>query len=288
MKIVNIIGGLGNQMFQYALVVVLSNRFKENVLVDVKSFNTYKLHNGLELENVFGIKLHKASLWQIWKVSKGSSIYLINRILKKKFPRRKTECVEFPLANFDKAKLYDPGNMYYEGNWQHWRYFEDYKEEIIKTYKFIRPLEGKAKVICDIISNCNSVSIHIRRGDYLKEPKYCNICTLDYYKKACEYIKNRVSNPHFFVFSDDLEWCKDNLVQMMDKYTLVDCNKGNESYRDMQLMSMCKYMILANSSFSWWAAYLNKRQIFVIAPQTWINSTKSYKEPRQLPEWILI
>jgi hypothetical protein len=124
------------------------------------------------------------------------------------------------------------------------------------------------------ILSTNSVSIHIRCGDYLS-PKYISIyggiCTIEYYKRAISYILQTVDNPVFFIFSDDIEWTKDNIT--INNAIFVSNNKGINSFLDMYLMSICKHNIIANSSFSWWGAYLNKnKNKKVIMPNRWFNS----------------
>ena len=286
MKIVDIVGGLGNQMFQYALAIVLEKRFGEPVYVDVSTFETYKVHNGLELERVFGLKLNKATWWQITRLAYYSRNYKLNRLMRKILPRRKTMCFEFPLEKFDEHKLYTSDSMYYEGYWQHARYFDEYAEDVKRTFTFAGELLGRSADFRNVIELSNSVSIHIRRGDYLQEKNYCGLCDENYYKAAVEHICKHVDNPHFFIFSNDVEWCKEHIVPMLEEYDIVDCHSGQDSYKDMWLMSLCKHMILANSSFSWWAAYLNKNKGIVIAPKVWTRNKKTYN--RQLSEWILM
>ena len=286
MKIVNIIGGLGNQMFQYALLIALRERFKEDIFVDTTSFATYGLHNGLELEKVFGIRLHLASIKDIEKLAYYSPNYKWNRIMKRCFPRKKTTCYEFPLTKFIKEKLYLAGDMYYEGYWQHYSYFDEYRDIIKQEYHFQGSFNEEALMIRNAIINDNSVAIHIRRGDYLKEKDYIGICDLEYYRAAIDILNKRYATLHYYIFSNDLEWCKENIAPLLKQYSFVDCHKGEESYKDMWLMSLCKNMILANSSFSWWAAYLNENEGVIIAPKKWTNNSKTYS--RQLPNWILV
>ena len=125
--------------------------------------------------------------------------------------------------------------------------------------------------IAEKISQVNAVSLHVRRGDYISDKKnaFIGVCTLDYYKTAIEKIKTQVDNPVFFVYSDDINWVKNNLV--IDKTAVfVNHNRGQESYNDMHLMSLCKHNIIANSSFSWWGAWLNTSpDKIVIAPKQW-------------------
>lgn len=286
MKIVNVIGGLGNQMFQYALVIALRERFREDIYVDTTSFKTYGLHNGLELERVFNIKLLKSSPKDIKKLTYYSGFYKLNRFMQKYLPRKKTMCNEFPLERFDKSKLYINQDMYYEGYWQHYSYFNEYKDIILKEYQFQGELSDEATEYMRRIIKGNSVAIHIRRGDYLKEKYYKGICDIEYYKKAITYLNSIDDSFHYYIFSNDIQWCKENIASMLVNYTFVDCHKGADSYKDMLLMSLCEHMILANSSFSWWAAYLNKNEGKIIAPLKWTNNPKTYQ--RQLPDWVLV
>lgn len=285
MKIVYIIGGLGNQMFQYALTIALRERFHEDIYVDATSFASYGRHNGLELERVFGIKLLHAPIEEIKRLACYSRYYKLRRIIKKFYRRKPTICNEFPLSRFDRNKLYETGDMYYEGYWQHHAYFDEYKDIIKSEFQFQGTLSKEAESIREKILSENSVAIHIRRGDYLKIKLYQGLCSLDYYKSAVDHFYAKESAPHFFIFSNDIEWCRDNLTSMLGNYTIVDCHGGADSYKDMWLMSMCKHMILANSSFSWWAAYLNSNNGDIIAPEKWINDESMYHV--QMPEWIL-
>ena len=143
-------------------------------------------------------------------------------------------------------------------------------------------------MIKTLLETKDSVSIHVRRGDYLKSRLYKNICEVDYYRNAIIKAKEIVGKEaHFYFFSNDIEWCTNHLSDLIDDnhFHKVDWNTGANSYKDMLLMSGCRVNIIANSSFSWWSAYLNQREDkIVIAPKKWIN--KKILNPIQLPEWI--
>lgn len=127
--------------------------------------------------------------------------------------------------------------------------------------------------LAKLITAKESVSLHIRRGDYLTAENsiFQNICTPTYYKNAVSYMNSNVVNPYYFIFSNDIEWCKNNLN--LDNITFVDWNIGVNSYKDMQLMSLCKHNIIANSSFSWWGAWLNNNPNKVVCvPKRWYNN----------------
>ena len=131
-----------------------------------------------------------------------------------------------------------------------------------------------------------SVGIHVRRGDYLNIPLYSGICDLPYYTRAIEYIKSKSKNPKFYIFSNDMEWCKINLP--VENAVFVEANTGINSIFDMILLSSCKYNIIANSSFSWWGAWLNKNKKAVIAPTKWYNNKKRDAAVELSADWIRI
>ena len=129
------------------------------------------------------------------------------------------------------------------------------------------------------MSGCNSVSVHIRRGDYLMYD-YFQACTPEYYRRAIEFIISRVEKPLFFVFSDDLAWSGKFMEECGVEYRLVDHNRGKDSYKDMYLMSRCRHYIIANSSFSWWGAWLGEDEGKTVAcPSEWFKGKTNYKCP---------
>lgn len=285
MKIVNITGGLGNQMFQYAFAVALHEKWKEEVKVDrhhyhyifSKTFHGNNFyHNGFEIDKVFpNAKLGIASPWDIIKVSYYMPNFKLSRIIRKLMPVRKGEYIQ----SAKKAYQYDRNALcvsasYYEGYWMAYKYFELYRKEIQSAYEF-RPFStDENQKYADILKGGNSVTIHVRRGDYVGMSAFGNICTLDYYKKAIALVRQQIEQPEFLVFSNDQEWCMENLKDAFGDATVhfVNNNRGSESYRDMQLMSLARCNIMANSSFSWWGAFLNAREdLIVIAPHKWMN-----------------
>lgn len=289
MKIVRIIGGLGNQMFQYALYLSLKQRFPdEKILVDCSLFKSYGVHNGLELDRVFGVPLPQASFMEMCRVTIPTYNYSVARIVRKLFPKRSTECYEAKDYTYN-SQVFTPGDRYYNGYWQNYQYFIENRELIQSTFRFSQPRESSNQRLLDELSGCtSSVSIHVRRGDYLKAPIYAGLCGLNYYSQAITHIKEHVREPKFYLFSDDIEWCKENIVPLLENAhcTIVDWNRGAESYRDIQLMSACHNNIIANSSFSWWAAFLNQnKDAMVCAPAKWTNTKVNCKF--QLPDWIL-
>ena len=290
MKIVNIIGGIGNQMFQYAFALSLIEKFpNEEIKIDTSHFNGYGLHNGFEIERVFGLSLPVATKEDLKKLTFYSPNYKISRLYRKLFGYKKTEFKEPSLFTYWGAETYEIKNdCYYEGSWQNEQYFKDINENIRKAFSFKIEFDSHNSSLLNKIISSNSVAIHVRRGDYLLEDAYKNICDLPYYRNAINYIKNNIENPVFYIFSNDAEWCRENILPICGSADVIDWNGGSDSWKDMKLMSLCKHNIIAHSSFSWWSAWLNNNvNKIVISPQKWFNK-KGVTEFPQLKEWILL
>ena len=290
MKIINIIGGLGNQMFCYAFALALKYKYKkEDVLVDISHFGSYKLHDGFLINKIFDVKEIKiADKKAIKKLSRYVPHYKLSRVIRKFFPQKKTEYLEKNDYLFDLEALNKTESLYYEGYWQSPLYFNDIRDLILKMFTFPEADETNKKIEKHI-NNVNSVSVHVRRGDYINHETFAGICDEEYYKNAIDLIKKQTENPYYFIFSNDINWCKQNLTPYLDSENVVfiSNNQGSQSYWDMYLMSCCKNMIIANSSFSWWAAYLNKNDAaLIISPKKWVNG--SFKTEIHLSNWTKI
>jgi hypothetical protein len=165
-------------------------------------------------------------------------------------------------------------------------------EEEVKSIFSFRPITSKNNLyVLEHIQSKESVSMHVRRGDYVNNPILGGLVDVDYYMRAIACIKERTENPHFFVFSDDMKWVCNNILQHVDNIcTIIDWNKKENSYLDMQLMSKCKHHIIPNSSFSWWGAYLadNKNKI-VVTPRTWTNKERGIEmRDMNLTNWVVM
>ena len=289
MKIVKILGGIGNQMFQYALYLALKQKFgDEKVLVDYSYFKTYNVHNGLELKRVFDVELPQASFLELLKVTRPVYSFKLSRVIRKIFLARKTECLEAADYTYNEL-VFSEGNKYYDGYWQNYKYFIEYKDEILEAFRFKMPINEQSKLLAEELKNkSNAISLHVRRGDYLKAKNYAGLCGLEYYKKAITHILANTQSPSFYIFSDDIEWCKENISPLLgnNEYKYIDFNRGCDSPLDMMLMSLCHHNIIANSSFSWWGAFLNNHNDKIVcAPEKWTNTKVNCKF--QMPEWIL-
>lgn len=260
MLVVQMIGGLGNQMFQYALFRNLYDLY-DDVWYEAFSHE----HNGFELNNVFNI-IEKPIL-TIDEVKK------LTRFQENTWPKFNNE-------------ILNKRDTYLCGNWQNTGYFPN--EKILRDdLTFKQDLDDKNKIILENIENSNSVSIHARKTDYNKYTGYFfQADWMNYYGLAVNHIIKTVKERplNFFVFSDDIEWCKKNF---MINAVFVE-NKNHDSWKDMYLMSRCKHNIIANSTFSWWAAWLNKNpNKIVTTPKRWfLDNTDS--NLINLNQWIKI
>ena len=273
MVIIKIWGGIGNQLFLYALYRAFLENGRDSRL-DTSYYDYFKSHNGYELEKVFDIKSNYATRAE--SQSLGSiKLDLISRVLRKLFGPKKTHYIQDIYKDFGyNDTILDKDNAYIQGYFQSEKYFT-HIEEILRTELVFKiPLDDENQKIADVMNEHNSVSIHVRRGDYLQaKDGLGGVCSIVYYKNAVREIEDKIQNPLFVVFSNDIAWCRENLK--LKDCIYVENNSGENSYRDMQLMSLCKHNIIANSSFSWWGAWLNRNpDKIVIAPEKWFNTTK--------------
>ena len=293
MIIPQIIGGLGNQMFQYAAARGLAESLRQPIALDIDAFSNYQQHNGFELFRVFSMQQALATKTHLKSVLGWQAIPFFRKVLarpKLSILRNKNFIVEPHFQYWDGLK-HVPSDAYMVGYWQSDKYFESIETIIREDFIFKQQMSPINQKIADQIVNCNAVSLHVRRGDYLHNPTALAIhglCSLDYYRDAIQYIKNNVSNPNFYIFSDDIAWVR-NELDVDDHFTFVNNNSGSESYNDMRLISLCKHNIIANSSFSWWGAWLNCNQNkIVVAPKKWFVDKTKVTADLYLSDWVLI
>ncbi|MDR1285583.1 MAG: alpha-1,2-fucosyltransferase [Campylobacteraceae bacterium] len=266
MIIVKLIGGLGNQMFQYAIGRAIAYKNNDVFKLDITGFKNYKFHNGYRL-NAFNIDEKIAYIDEIKQLGVRNKI--LNKLLRMGIYNYKKDTfyVEKPKneTKFD-PKVFSYKNLYLNGYWQNEKYFLDIKDIIVKEFTLKKSINENATKYMKFIKNSNSISIHVRRGDYLKTDSFLGI---EYYRKAYAYILDKIDNFSFFIFSDDIEWCKENLNFIANPIFVE--NTTNE-LEDLELMKNAKHNIIANSSFSWWAAWLNtNKDKIIIAPNIWFK-----------------
>lgn len=276
MKIVNVIGGLGNQMFVYAMYLAIKETHpNEDVLLCRRSYRGYPLHNGYELDKIFNINAPEATIAQLSKVAYPYFNYKTWQIMRHFLPKRKGMTSGTTQIPFSYQEVTRKGNVYYDGYWQNENNFLPIRDEVISAFTFPEFKDKQNLELSEKIKLKKAVSCHVRRGDYLENSSLC-VCSSDYYKKALSEIK-RMADPELYcIFSNDIKWCKENLTNLIkDKeIVFVDWNKDENSFRDMQLMSLCRYNIIANSSFSWWGAWLNNnKDKIVFSPDIWMNKS---------------
>lgn len=292
MLIQKMVWWLWNQMFQYAYIKGLSLKNKTDFKLDITEYKTYKLHKYslkcFNLENKYSKKNEIPFYENVFSNNKYIN-FLLNKIKWIIKRLNKNHFIEKQL-NFDKD-FFKIKYWYIEWYFSTEKYFIDFEDEIRNGFKFNILPSKKNKEIMNIINSCNSISVHIRRWDYVDNKKIRNIyqvCNLDYYNKAINLIKSKVDNPIFFFFSNDIEWVKQNLKIDYESY-YIDWNNADTNYEDMRLMSLCKHNIIPNSTFSWWWAWLNNnKEKIVIAPKKWFNNTSMNYTDIVPDKWIKI
>ena len=274
MIIIQLKGGLGNQMFQYALYKELLSRGKEVKIDDVTGFVDDKLR--IPVLQRFGIEYDRATKAEVVKIT-DSKMDIFSRI-RRKLTGRKTFRIDEESGKFN-PEILELDHAYLVGYWQSDKYFRD--ERVITQLRQDfqkRPQEIMTDSVSwatlQQIECCESVSLHIRRTDYIdaEHNHIHNLCTEKYYKGAIDTIRSKYPSAVFFIFTDDKEWCKGHFRG--PNFFVVELSENeNTDIAEMLLMSSCKHHICANSSFSWWSAWLNDSpEKMVIVPEKWINN----------------
>jgi len=275
MRIVNLLGGLGNQMFQFALYRALQKRFPdERVLVDLHCFNGYKKHRGFEIDKVFDVTFEKASWREVARLAYPYPNFQSWRIGSRVLPVRHTMLKERADFTLEPTALTRTVDTYYDGYWQHEEYFNDIRDVILQTFRFPAFADEQNQQTAERLQTTNSIGIHVRRGDYTHDKLFHDICDLDYYRQAISRMQQATDGELFCIFSDDMAWCREHIAPLLAGKAIVyaDWNRGERSIQDIHLMSLCRHNIIANSSFSWWGAWLNQNaEKVVVAPAKWIH-----------------
>ena len=293
MIIVKLMGGLGNQLFQYALAKHIAVCRNTELKVDISLFKTYKLHN-YSLEP-FNLEQKFANRNEIASLTLDNYSYTrraINRLFNKP-PIPASTYIKEKHFHFDAEILSLPDNVYLEGYWQSEKYFLGIRDIIHNDFTIVKQPSKKNYELGNTIKSCEAISIHIRRGSYLLSEHITShgVCPLDYYHRCVERLTIQVNNPHFYIFSDDPEWTKENL-QLSFPVTYVSHNDAENDFEDLRLMSFCKHHIIANSTFSWWSAWLSSNSgKIVCAPRQWFGKERqSTRNMNDLlpPNWIVL
>ena len=273
MVIVRLMGGLGNQMVQYAAGRAVAHRNQTSLKLDVSALErdaarSYRMHHFNIVASLATpdevARFAKRDLWS--RISRRVERYLLPPSQRSVFAQR--------YAHFDPDILRLRGSVYLRGYWQSEKYFKDIEHIIRQDFTFRHTPDPENQKVARIIANTNSVSLHIRRGDYVSNPRFSRkfgVCSLEYYQSAAAKIIEKVQDPHFFVFSDDIPWARDN-IRLQYPVTFAAHNDADKDYEDLCLMSLCRHHIIANSSFSWWGAWLcTCPGKIVMAPKRWLR-----------------
>lgn len=268
MIIQNFFGGIGNQLFQYAAAYSLSLKIKKKIFYDYSLLSSFKFAQNNKIKNIFRVN--------IYQKKKLNFFYLVFCNFIKKIILRisflnKFQTFYMTENNFHKFENYSPDPILMLGYWQDIKFFLNNEEEL-KNNLLFRKFK-KNKFLLSSINIKNSVSIHIRRGDYLSKKNNINyVLPIDYYISAIHTMNIKLKNPSYFIFSDDKNLIHLNLTEQFkkNKFILVNTDKD---YKDLYYMTLCKHNIMSNSTFSWWGAWLNKnKKKIIIYPKSWFKN----------------
>lgn len=296
MIIISIFGGLGNQMFQYACGKAIAEKLGVDLKLDVSL-----LANKTECEN-FTIRDYELGVFEI--KDEIISVNEVRKFIPDLWSCTKAELLKYKLIRllnrnhyyFEKRKYqFEPqinqlkDNSYIYGYFQTEKYFSNIKNELLQAFNLKDKLNLQNEKLKYQLQNENSVSIHIRRGDYHNSP--FNLLELSYYQQAIKLITEQVNNPKFYIFTNDYNWAEEQFDSVNINKIIITHNRLENSFLDMILMSYCKHNICANSSFSWWGAWLNQHaDKIVIAPKQWFkNQEHTLSTYDMIPEnWLQI
>ncbi len=275
MVICQLLGGLGNQLFQYAAGRALSIRLGTSLKLDTSYYKSDPARR-YELGH---LNIEAASLTPLYdklfpllprRFALAKVLHKISPLLSTPLPNPMV-LLQDPETGFDKRFLSVRGNVVLKGFWLSERYFVLIADTLRRELIFRQPPDTQNQAVLREIDATDAVALHVRRGDYVANAKF-NAFDITYYQRAIQAISQQISHPHFFIFSDDPGWTQAN-IRTKFPCTYVSHNTGRRNFEDLRLMSRCKHFIIANSTFSWWGAWLSAHTgKQVIAPRQWLTS----------------
>lgn len=291
MVISRIIGGLGNQMFQYAIGFHLAKKLQTEFKLDTTGFDTYPLHRLSIGKLTISAKIaSKQEISKFTKTFSPSITSTFRQLFKLPAAPKSPGYIHELKFTFNPEILELTGDLIYlDGYWQSEKYFNNVDSDTRREFQIASVPDRKNQEKLALIQSKESVCVHIRRGDYVKNQETNSVhgtAPLEYYYQALEHIQTMHRNPELFIFSDDLKWVRQNLHTNFPMH-FMDHNGPEKDYEDLRLMSTCKHHIIANSTFSWWGAWLGEHpgQI-VIAPKKWFR-TKDMDSKDLIPSrWL--
>lgn len=265
-----LIGGLGNQMFQYATGRALALRNDTDLIIDQSGFT----------KDIGAVVARHYELDRLRIAARPANRVERLRLLLGRRPQQLLRWLGGWRIFRERSLAYDADaansgdGTYLVGYWQSWRYFADIADRLASELQPAKPLSERSQSALVKMHGTDSVCLHVRRGDYLAAIHAPHgVIGIDWYRAALARIRETVARPTVYVFSDDLDWCRDAFADQDLELRFVDWNRGDDSWQDLYLMAGCKHAIIANSSFSWWAAWLGDQQAAsgrrVIAPAQW-------------------
>jgi hypothetical protein len=274
MIITKLIGGLGNQMFQYAVGRHLAIINRTELYLDISDYAQYP--DRYYALDCFNIKAQVATEQVLEDFrSYPDKLTALQRLWQYRLLGHRHIEQSEPHFHFSEniIRQYN-SSVYLSGYWQTEQYFKAIEATVRQDFRFAKPMNPLTEQAAGQIMGTGAVSIHIRRGDFVTNQtsnQFHGVCDLGYYQQSIDFIANKITSPTFFIFSDEPDWVAENL-KIDYPCHLIGHNQGSDSYQDLYLMSLCQHHIIANSSFSWWGAWLNPSPSkLVIAPKFWLN-----------------
>jgi hypothetical protein len=274
MIIVKLMGGMGNQMFQYAFGRYLSHKHRTELKLDLSFLQERPKTGNRVIRNydldIFKIRENFATPAEVRRFTRPTGNRYLDKAINKAWGQKRGYLIERDM-HFSPKMFEAPDDVYLEGYWQSEKYFEPIKDIIREEFTVKEPLGPEAEKMLCRIRDGNSVCVNIRRGDFVTNPTH-SVCGLGYYTAAEKLLLEKQDNLRFFVFSDEIDWCRDHLKFSVPATFVTHIYAGKKFQDYFRLMSQCDHFIIPNSSFAWWATYLNKKEgKVVIAPKRWLN-----------------
>lgn len=293
MILIRLMGGLGNQMFQYAFGrrMALANNTElvldQSLLLDRSQPHELVTHRNFDLD-IFNLQSFRwateAEIFSYNGSANAPAVKKVFRKIKNKISQKKLIIQQDNEFNPDYFAV--KPNVCFVGRWQSELYFNDASKQIKKEFTIKINGSDEIKKYQAVINNCNAVCLHVRRADLITSAvfsKSIGVLNWSYYENALTYIREKVTNPVFFVFSDDIEWCKQNVILSEQTYYMDENTAGSKAEGHLYLMQQCKHFIISNSTYAWWGAWLsNELDKQVVYPKNWYKDIKS-NNPKMCP-----
>ena len=276
MVIVKLMGGLGNQMFQYAAGRALALKNNCQLKLDLSFLQDHEnkpkdyVFRDYDLD-IFNLPVSIASIEEVKRFTKRSLNRNVNRVLNK-ILGPKSSYFKQPHFHFVESFFTRTPPLYLDGYWQSEKFFTPFESAIRQDFSFRDPIPESSALLAHAILHSNAVCVNVRRGDFVVNKMHGTV-GIDYYKNADQLIRSKITGPSFYVFSDDVEWCSQNLQFYSPVKFISHSHAGRKFGTYLQLMSLCKHFIIPNSTFGWWAAWLNTNpDKIVFAPKKWFGA----------------